>query len=352
MAIGATNDPEVWSEGVLLQAYLGGRSETERLLRSFRTDVTCLYVRRPLRDDVQLERHKWSIGLTNLHGEHNTCGWSVHWPLGDSPGGFGIRRILPVGGVLRTYNSRPVTTFEVEPRIPLASGAFLVPSDGVGALAWEAVLRFMPSMLGGLLSTVRTDTSLRTLPLLLGLANMVKRSELRANGIYVDASASHRGAAAVTAGARFLGAKGSLITVRLNLAGQPLRKSTLHLRASDGFGENDDDVVRLTHLKAAPTHGARHVTVQCTLRSHLVPLRVYELHERCAGGDHVQLLEDVTVHAPVHLEVLNLHFAGAAGSACSALKPYSSAPCPESRFAYTLVLRKRPHRSGAIFLVR
>jgi hypothetical protein len=44
--------------------------------------------------------------------------------------------------------------------------------------------------------------------------------------------------------------------------------------------------------------------------------------------------------------------AGAAGSACSALKPYSSAPCPESRFAYTLVLRKRPHRSGAIFLVR
>jgi hypothetical protein len=44
--------------------------------------------------------------------------------------------------------------------------------------------------------------------------------------------------------------------------------------------------------------------------------------------------------------------AGAAGSACSALKPYSSAHCPESRFAYTLVLRKRPHRSVAIFLVR
>jgi len=83
MAIGATNDPEVWSEGVLLQAYLGGRSETERLLRSFRTDVTCLYVRRPLRDDVPLERHTLSIGPTNVHGEHNTCGWSVHWPLGD-----------------------------------------------------------------------------------------------------------------------------------------------------------------------------------------------------------------------------------------------------------------------------
>ena len=193
----------------------------------------------------------------------------------------------------------------MERDIPFSSGAFLVATDGVGELALHAMMQSMPAMLAGLLAPVRINPALRSLPLLVGLANLLKREPLRANGLYVDKLTLHRGGATVTVGASFTGAKGGAIEVRLNLLGRPLRKSSLYLLGYDRQGESDD-VVRLTHSMVAPVLGVRRATIPCTLAHHLVPLRAYELRER--GNDDERLLEDVKVHAPRHMEMLNPHF--------------------------------------------
>ena len=301
LAIGVQHGADVWPEEALEQAYLGGRNCSRRLGQSFRHEVTSLYMRRPMRAvEVERARSAWAIGGLNNFFVHNTSDWSPHWPDADSPGGYSLRRITAAGGV------NTLGRYEVEHGIPLASGCFLVASDGVGEKAWAAMLRLAPVLLSSMLAPVRTDTALRRLPLMRGLATIVKRETLRVNGLYVDQLAWHRTGVSVSVGARFTGTKGGVLEVRLDLCGRHLRRSALYLEGLDGRGESD--TVRLVHPKAAPVRGARRISVRCVLANHLVSGRAYALHERGDDGDHVQLLADVKARAPIYLEMLNPHF--------------------------------------------